>query len=54
MLEVKCFQCGYIATFGEPYYVWDDHDFCSKECAQEYIMDQVHLLERYVGEDDRF
>lgn len=54
MLTVKCYQCGYVATLGEPYYVWDDHDFCSMECAQEYIMDQVHVLERHVGEDDRF
>lgn len=54
MEEVVCEWCGLVLEPGDDYYEWDCHGFCSEECAEEYIMSEVDLVEKVVGEDDRF
>ena len=53
MITVTCEWCGLVLEPGDGYYEWDCHGFCSEECATEYIMSEVDLIEKVVGDDDR-
>ncbi len=53
MITVTCEWCGLVLEPGDGYYEWDCHGFCSEKCATEYIMSEVDLIEKVVGDDDR-
>lgn len=49
-----CKWCGTVLEKGDGYLEYQGLDFCSDECATDYIMSDTELLEKVVGEDDRF
>lgn len=49
---VVCEWCEAILKAGDGYYEWNGFEFCGKECATKYIMDQANLIEHVVGEDE--
>ena len=54
MITVTCEWCGTVLEPGDKYLEHQGLGFCSEECATDYIMSDTELLEKVVGEDDRF
>ena len=52
-MRIRCDWCGVVLENGSSYLENQGVDFCCEECATDYIMSNVELLERVVGEDDR-
>jgi hypothetical protein len=52
-MEFHCNWCGTVLEKGDSYLEHQGLGFCCIECATEYIMSDVELLEKVVGEDDR-
>ena len=50
----NCEWCGNVLEKGDSYLEYQGLGFCCMECATDYIMSDTELLEKVVGEDDRF
>lgn len=53
-MTVQCEWCGNVLEPGDGYLEYQGYAFCCEECAKDYIMSDAELLEKVVGEDDRY
>ena len=53
-MDFHCEWCGTVLERGDGDLEYQGVGLCSMECATDYIMSDTELLEKVVGEDDRF
>lgn len=53
-MKIHCDWCGTVLENGDIYLEYQGMSFCCEDCATDYIMSDTELLEKVVGEDDRF
>lgn len=53
-MELHCNWCGSILWPGDGYMEYQGLAFCWTECVKDYIMSNAKLVEKVVGEDDKF